>query len=212
MPDQPARTRDRLLKAACDIFAEKGFREATVAEICEAAEANIAAVNYHFGDKETLYDACWRHAFELTATVYPIDGYVSDHPTTEDILFSYANAILHRIFSEDDAGLFAKLLHREMSTPTLALEKIASDALFPQSEFLGKAVRAELGPYSDEEQVRLCMHSVIGQCAFYNFSRGLRERVLGMKGMSEEEIQSIARHIARFSMGGLAAVKDQHEL
>lgn len=203
-------TRQRLIKAASRIFAEKGYRNTTVAEICEAADANIAAVNYHFGDKESLYDACWRHVFELAASTYPIDGGLSDNPSFEDILIRYASAILHRIFCEDDAGLFSKLLHQEMSNPTLALEKIASDALFPQSQYMGKAIRSELGPYVDEEHVRLCMHSIVGQCAFYNFSRGLRERVLGMKGMTEEEIESIARHIARFSMGGLNAVKQEN--
>ena len=50
-------TRRRLLDAAGEVFAEKGFAKATVREICQKAEANIAAVNYHFGDKEKLYAA-----------------------------------------------------------------------------------------------------------------------------------------------------------
>ncbi len=45
----------KLLSAACDVFVEMGFRDATVAEICRRAGANISAVNYHFGSKETLY-------------------------------------------------------------------------------------------------------------------------------------------------------------
>jgi len=48
-------TRERLLAAAGRVFAEKDYRKATIAEICRLAETNIAAVNYHFGDKETLY-------------------------------------------------------------------------------------------------------------------------------------------------------------
>ena len=47
----PGTTKDRLLAAACAVFADKGYRAATVVEICTAAEANIAAVNYHFGNK-----------------------------------------------------------------------------------------------------------------------------------------------------------------
>ena len=49
------RTRARLLKAAEQLFAERGFRKVTVREICHAAKANVAAVNYHFGDKLGLY-------------------------------------------------------------------------------------------------------------------------------------------------------------
>ncbi len=48
-------TRKRLLAAAGRVFKEKGYHGATIAEICRVAEANIAAVNYHFSDKETLY-------------------------------------------------------------------------------------------------------------------------------------------------------------
>ena len=48
-------TKTRLLEAAGEEFAEKGFEGATIRSIIERAKANIAAVNYHFGDKERLY-------------------------------------------------------------------------------------------------------------------------------------------------------------
>ena len=48
-------TKARLLEAAGEEFAEKGFELARVRAICERAGANLAAINYHFGDKEQLY-------------------------------------------------------------------------------------------------------------------------------------------------------------
>ena len=203
----PGTTKDRLLAAACEVFAEKGFREATVAEICEAAEANIAAVNYHFGNKEALYDAVWHHVFELASSAYPIDGSLPENPALEDYIYSYANAILHRIFSETETGLFAKLLHQEMSNPTLALERIAEEVLLPQTRFLGKVVHMALEQHVSEEQIRACMNSIIGQCAFFNFSRPLRQHVIGKSTMTAEEIEHTARHIARFSHGGIKEIR-----
>jgi len=47
-------TRARLLDAAREVFSEHSFQGATVREICRRAEANVAAVNYHFGNKEGL--------------------------------------------------------------------------------------------------------------------------------------------------------------
>ncbi len=201
-------TRERVLDAACAIFAEKGFRDATVAEICEAAEANIAAVNYHFGDKEKLYDEVWRHAFTIAATTYPLEGGLPEEPTIEDCLYRFASAILHRIFSEDEAGRFAKLLCREMASPTLALDRIAKEALFPQNQYMGNVIKEFLGGDFNEQQLQLCKHNIIGQCAFYNFSRPLRVRMIGKEPMAEEEIDRIARNIARFSLGGLKEIKN----
>ena len=50
-------TKQKLLDVACNVFAERGFREAKITEICRRAGANVAAVNYYFGDKESLYVA-----------------------------------------------------------------------------------------------------------------------------------------------------------
>lgn len=205
MTESNPSTRQRLLEAASDVFAGKGFRDATVAEICAMANANIAAVNYHFGDKETLYDQVWRHVFKLASEAYPIDGSLPEDPQPEDYLYSFSKAILQRIFCEKESGLFAKLLYRELASPTLALERIAEEALFPQTEFLTGAVCTALGKEAGDDEVRRCMNSIIGQCAFYNFSRPLRERVIGRKTLTMEEVEHLARHIAVFSLGGLAA-------
>jgi len=67
-------TRRRVLECACAIFADKGYRDTTIAEICRQAKANIAAVNYHFGDKETLYGEALQYAFGVANERYPIDG------------------------------------------------------------------------------------------------------------------------------------------
>src|SRR6266516_3174568 len=48
-------TRERVLRAAAQLFADRGLKKVTVREICRAARANVAAVNYHFGDKTGLY-------------------------------------------------------------------------------------------------------------------------------------------------------------
>jgi AcrR family transcriptional regulator len=65
-------TEQRLLEAAGQIFAEKGFRAATINEICTRAEANIAAVNYHFDSKERLYVEAVRHAYKSCADQVPM--------------------------------------------------------------------------------------------------------------------------------------------
>src|SRR5690349_13078404 len=48
-------TRRRLLDAARRLFAERGFADVSVRDIVHEANANIALVNYYFGDKRRLY-------------------------------------------------------------------------------------------------------------------------------------------------------------
>lgn len=55
--DDPADTRQALIAAATELFAEHGFDGTSLRAITQAAGANIAAVNYHFGSKEGLIDA-----------------------------------------------------------------------------------------------------------------------------------------------------------
>lgn len=50
-------TRDRLIKIAMEMFAEHGYDKTSVRELARKADANIAAINYHFGGKEGLYQA-----------------------------------------------------------------------------------------------------------------------------------------------------------
>ncbi|MEA3365331.1 MAG: TetR family transcriptional regulator, partial [Candidatus Hydrogenedentes bacterium] len=65
-------TRGKILLAALRVFGEKGYRDATHAEICHRAGVNTAAINYHFGSKEGLYQAAYEYAATLADSLYPI--------------------------------------------------------------------------------------------------------------------------------------------
>jgi AcrR family transcriptional regulator len=69
-----ADTRARLIQAAARLFAENGYRGASVRDICNQAGANPGAVSYHFGGKRQLYRTVLRQAAEELAAATIDDG------------------------------------------------------------------------------------------------------------------------------------------
>src|SRR5258706_7317681 len=96
--DQTPETRQRLLEAAGEVFAEHVFRDATIREICERAKANIAAVHYHCGDKEELYAAVFSYA--RSCAVAGFDQQVPSVAPPEERLRIFVRAVLTRFFDE----------------------------------------------------------------------------------------------------------------
>ncbi|MFM8470519.1 MAG: TetR/AcrR family transcriptional regulator, partial [Limisphaerales bacterium] len=68
-----AQTRQALIEAGGAVFAEVGFHNATVREICRRAGANIAAVHYHFGDKAALYGEVLAYYQARALQKFPLD-------------------------------------------------------------------------------------------------------------------------------------------
>ncbi|HTV76460.1 MAG TPA: CerR family C-terminal domain-containing protein, partial [Candidatus Baltobacteraceae bacterium] len=113
-----AETRLHLLEAAGGVFAEAGFRDATVREICRRAGANIAAVNYHFGDKETLYLEVLRYAHGKALEKYPPLLDVPADAPPEKKLHAFVHSLLLRNFDKGPTAWHGKVMLREMIEPT----------------------------------------------------------------------------------------------
>ena len=160
-------TPDRLIAAAGEIFADRGFAAATVREICQRAAANIAAVNYHFGDKRGLYEQVFRYANTCAAPEAKPDGTVDPRAA----LRAYIRGLLERLLDEGRPAWHAKLLARELIEPTGVLDDHIERSVKPRFEALQAILRALLGPSASPDTVRRCAASGLGQCAFYRHSR-----------------------------------------
>src|SRR4051812_20479295 len=91
------KTRQRLLEAAGEVFADFGFRKATVRDICSRAEANVAAVNYHFGDKHKLYSEVLKYAHGCAIAKYPPSLGLSPDSLPEKRLHAFVLSFLQRL-------------------------------------------------------------------------------------------------------------------
>ncbi|MDO9140171.1 MAG: CerR family C-terminal domain-containing protein [Methylobacter sp.] len=209
MPDHnppPLKTRQRLLVTASRVFAEKGYQDATIAEICEQAETNIASVNYHFGDKENLYLEAWRHAFQEDLRNHPSDGGIDADASAEVRLAGRIHSLITRI-SDPNSSFFA-IVHKEMARQTSLLEKIMAQEINPERQALIAIIKELLGHNATDKQIQFCHASIIGQCFHLLKVKNMKLSCETRRYMMDlNDANAFAEHIVQFSLAGIAAIK-----
>lgn len=198
----PDDTRDRLLNSAGEVFAQKGFESATIREICTLAEANVAAVNYHFGDKESLYLAAVQEA-HCDQGEPPKADWPPEMPAEQKLVVFIRQMVTDMLDRERPTWQIA-LIMREMAQPTRACEELVKSFIGPKFAILGDILSELMPATTTPRSKHLHAFSIVGQCLLYRFHRPVGRLLLG-----EEEFQSLfdvellTEHIARFSLAAL---------
>lgn len=206
--DKPVDTRARLLEAAGEVFAELGFRATTVREICRRAGANIAALHYHFGGKQEMYEAVLADTARQALERYPIGGGAPLDAPAPVRLEAFVRNYLERLLDEGRPAWFGQLLAREMFEPTSALDKLAAEFARPQFERLRGIVSELLGAAASEPLVRRCCMSIVGQCLFYKHARPMMERLIPDQRLGPSDRAELASHITRFSLAAVRGLRE----
>jgi len=201
-----AATRARLLEAAMRLFAERGVRSVTVRDICKAAGANVAAVNYHFGDKERLYDEVVGQAL---AAVKEFDAFATSAPegfSPEEKLRHYVRAHLIRGGEAPDSerrGLLRELFRRELSEPDGRRLEMLKQVFGARWRYLGTLVRGVLGEGAPPDVVARAVLSIQSQCIL---PLVLPPSLTPVPLRTPAEREQFVEHVVTFSLGGLAAI------
>ena len=198
----------QLLESATKVFAEKGYRDTTVADICKAAYSNTASVNYYFGSKEELYAEVWKSAFHSAMSKYPSDAGVTADSRPEEALEALIQSFLNKMLGQGELGYAGQILLMEVANPTETLECVKEDAIEPMRLRLRAILEQLLGTEATDQQIAFCAMSVVHQCMGFGFKKGKLPPPL--QEMDRAELrQQLTEHITRFSLAGIAAVKAQ---
>ncbi len=199
-------TRELVLEAACEIFARDGYHEATVAKICEAAGANRAAVNYYFGDKESLYREVWKRSFATALEAYPFET-PDPASSAEERLRSFMRSLVLRAFDPGPAGRFTRLLAFELTDPQdiLKEERLATRTQI-QTHF-ASLMRELLGDGITDDDLTMCRIMVFAP----SIGVGIRRFVHHAEHMHSESVkldpEGTAERMYEFARAGLADLK-----
>lgn len=200
-------TRSRILLAAGPIFAIKGFDGATVREICDAAGVNVASVNYHFGDKKTLYIQTVRHARDLRAEQVPFPA-LPQHATTAEKLLGFVSTMLKRMLGSDAQPWQTQLMMREMLAPTEDCRDFVEDFFRPRlNVLLGILQPAFPADFPEYRRMQFAF-SVLGQCLFYRVGDGLLDIIVpDSQRATQFGIEHVAAHITNLTLAALGEVQ-----
>jgi AcrR family transcriptional regulator len=195
-------TRERILEAAARLFAEEGFRRVTVRAICRAAGVNVAAVNYHFGDKAALYREVVEAAIDAMRGTTEESRRLGEGLPPAQQLHVFVRTFVRRLLEAGHPRV-QRLIQREMSEPTGHLDRVIAEGVRPRLAYLSGIVSALIGCPPEDPRVLPCIFSVQSQ-AFATVPNPIGRR-LGF-APTPADADRMAAHITRFSLGGIRAV------
>lgn len=212
MVDQAPKTKERILKAAGNIFGNKGFKDTTIRAIAQAASVNIAAINYHFRDKDGLYGAVLEDVFQTGFTRFPALLEQGANSEPEQKLRVFIQAMFYRLQSDEGWGGYSgkgKLIARELLDPSPAFEPILDRYIKPHKDLLVSIIvdimKIDPGP----QKLIPCAISIIGQCIYYTFASRVITKISAENEPSDSNLERLADFVWVFSLGGIASIKEE---
>jgi AcrR family transcriptional regulator len=199
--DRGTETRDRLIEAAIDVFGRHGYEGATTRQIAKAADANLAAIVYHFGSKEALYLAVAEHLVgEINARMGPVLAFVEASFPKQPaealgLLKRMLGAFVDVVLGSPDAQRWARIVIRELLDPSDAFDIIYG--------FTGRAhtlatrlVGVATGADPEATETKLRAFTVIGQGIIFRVANAMVLRRIERNELGPTEREAIKRILA----------------
>ena len=197
-------TRERILKAAERLFAERGYEATSIRAIVAKARVNQAAINYHFAGKDGLYREVLRAAFRALTEHQLAHVEEMKAMSREQALVEFVRHQLQPLIGRDELSRHLRIFNWEAVRPTAVFRTLLSEEAAP---FMGVAVDLVRRFLPDADQRTLVVAAIwlIGQC---NVFMRNREQLSGPPislSLDESEIEFIGMMISRWAIGGLGA-------
>ncbi len=207
MKQKDLETRARLLKSAAQLFADRGFKKVTVRDICRAARANVASVNYHFGDKTGLYREVVQSAIEAVRETNDAARAAGAGLPPDERLRKYISVALCRSASAGGhIGWIPRLINRELMDPTPAVDALLEQAFRPRVDDLSAMVAEILQCDRDDPRVSQSVASIHVQWMLF-VPNPIASRFRAKLQLRADDPLTLADHITRFSLGGVHALQ-----
>jgi TetR/AcrR family transcriptional regulator, regulator of cefoperazone and chloramphenicol sensitivity len=194
-------TPSRLIYAAGEVFAEKGFEAASVREICTRAQTSLASIGYHFGDKDGLFT----EVVKAAACAPPSTEEVRWPPGTppEQKLRGLIRAQLTAMLDSSLPRWADQLMVRVMAEPTHPTLEFVVQSVRPKFEQLFSVVAELMPPGTSKSDVLLAGIGIFAQCMHFRIQATLTKLIVGEEEYQTYTLDRLVDHITRFSLAAL---------
>ncbi len=179
----------------------------TVRDICTAAGANVAAVNYYFRDKWGLYKEILQGVIEQAKRNSQSAHEAGPGMSAEDRLRHYIRVFLQHIIGQGKECWQGRLMGREMVDPSPGLDLFVEQVIRPNSARVAALVGELMGVPATDPRVGMCVGSI--QTQMVGYANPVVPRLIPGLKFTPEVIDAIAHHIAEFSLAGIRAIGRQ---
>ncbi|HEX5413367.1 MAG TPA: CerR family C-terminal domain-containing protein [Terriglobia bacterium] len=207
-PTVELETRERLLEAAAELFVERGYNHVTVRDICQAAGANLAAVNYYFRDKLGLYQEVLMKVIESMKQGSSLAHAGKPGASAEERFSHYVRTFMGHVLNNGRACRAGKLMAREMADPSPAFDLLIEKAIRPNSARVAALVSELTGLPPADPRVGICVGCV--QTQITGFASPVAARMVPGGHFTAEIIDFVAQQVVEFSLAGMRAVAAQN--
>jgi AcrR family transcriptional regulator len=191
----------RILDVAGQVFAEKGFKAATVREICQRAGVNLAAVNYYFRDKERLYIEAVKHAACGSDEDPKLPAWEPGTPPAVKIR-DFIHMMVDKLMNKDRPAWHTQLVMRELAQPTSACAEWVQEYVRPKIGIL-QGIVDELLPGLPAWKRFMVGCSILAQCLFYLQDKAVVELLTAGEEAGRYGPRAVAEHVTSFSLAAL---------
>lgn len=203
-------SKKKILDAALEIFSQKGYKSATVREICKKAGVNIALINYHFSSKRSLYMELVESIMSDVAGKYPVANYIKQEMSSDEKLRGIVTLLVMRAFGSDGIGktkMRLQLINREIMEPSDAMRMGMMNRI-KEVKLAAMSVVREFLPDASEDEIMLAVLSMVSQC-FYPVFTMETMRLVGLPNdtMYDNFYELLIEHVYNFTRSGIVAYK-----
>ncbi|MGA2817601.1 MAG: CerR family C-terminal domain-containing protein [Xanthobacteraceae bacterium] len=195
-------TRDRILKAAQRLFAERGYEATSVRAIVAKARVNQAAINYHFAGKDGLYREVLRAAFRALTQHQLVHAEEAKAMSREKALAEFVRDQLRPLLARDEISRHIRIFNWEAVRPTAVFRKLMSEEAAP---FMGLAVDLvrRFLPEADQRTLMVAAVWLIGQCSIFVRNREQLANPPVSLALDEAAVERLAELVSAWAVAGL---------